>query len=169
MDGIVPAALHAKRNALMAQRDELATMFADGVLDGPAVRRESEKLSQRITGIDATLAEAVRVSAAAALLADGPGEVQRHWDAASPDIKGKVADELMVVRSTPPCADARRSTPTPSTSGRSSRPRDGRGAGSGPRGLPTGVKLGVRTSFGTSPRPAAAIRRRLGQMLGDFG
>jgi site-specific DNA recombinase len=97
-DGVVPAALHAKRNALVAQRDELATMFTDGVLDGPAVRRESEKLQERIAGIDATLAQAVRVSAAAALLADGPGRVKRHWDDASPDIRGKVIDELMAVK-----------------------------------------------------------------------
>ena len=100
-DGVVPVALHAKRKTLVAQRDELATLFTDGVLDGPAVRRESEKLLGRIADIDATLAEAARASASAALLVDGPGEVRRHWDAATPDIRGKVIDELMVVTVNP--------------------------------------------------------------------
>jgi len=105
--GLDTVALRVKRQTMLAQRDELATLFTDGVLDGPAVRRESEKLAARIAAIDAQLTEAARRSTAATLLADGSGEVRRHWEAASPDIRGKVVDELMVVTVLPVPEDAR--------------------------------------------------------------
>jgi DNA invertase Pin-like site-specific DNA recombinase len=95
--GLDTVALRVKRAALVAQKDELATLFADGVLDGPAVRRESVKLATKIVEIDALLTEAARRSTAATLLKDGPEHLRRHWDAAPPDIKGKVVDELCVV------------------------------------------------------------------------
>jgi DNA invertase Pin-like site-specific DNA recombinase len=106
--GVDTVALRVKRQTLLAQKDELATLFADGVLDGPAVRRESEKLATRIADIDAQLTEAARRSTAATLVADGPGEVRRHWDAASPDIRGKVVDELMTVTVLPVTERGRR-------------------------------------------------------------
>jgi site-specific DNA recombinase len=106
--GIDTVTLRVRRTALVARRDELATLFTEGVLDGPGVRRESEKLAAKIAGIDATLAEATRRSTAATLLVDGPGELQRHWDAASPDIKGKVVAELMTVTVKPATARGRR-------------------------------------------------------------
>jgi DNA invertase Pin-like site-specific DNA recombinase len=105
--GLDTVTLRVKRQTLVARRDELATLFAEGVLDGPAVKRESEKLASRIAGIDAQLTEAARRSTAATLLADGPGEVRRHWEAASPDIRGKVVAELMVVTILPVPKDAR--------------------------------------------------------------
>jgi hypothetical protein len=40
--------LHTRRAALAAQKDELATLFTDGVLEDPAVRRESAKLTQKL-------------------------------------------------------------------------------------------------------------------------
>ncbi len=95
--GVDTDALQAKRRGLLARKDELATMFTEGVLDGPAVRREAEKLKERVKAVDETLAEAARRSIAATLLVDGPDELERHWDQASPDIKGKVIDELMTV------------------------------------------------------------------------
>jgi len=96
-DDIEVGALHARRTALTARKGELATLFAEGVLDGPAVRRESAKLAEQIAGIDKTLADAVRTSPAAALLKDGVGRLDEYWAAASPDIRGKVIDELMTV------------------------------------------------------------------------
>jgi DNA invertase Pin-like site-specific DNA recombinase len=95
--GIDTVTLRVKRQTLVARRDELATLFAEGVLDGPGVKRESEKLAASIAAIDAQLTEAARRSTAATLLVDGPGALRRHWDAASPDIRGKVVDELMTV------------------------------------------------------------------------
>jgi site-specific DNA recombinase len=89
--------LTAKRKALTAKRDKLATLFTDGVLDEAGVRRESAKLAEQIDGIDQVLAEARRTSPAARLLADGAAHVAEHWANASADIKGKVIDDLMVV------------------------------------------------------------------------
>jgi hypothetical protein len=90
-------ALHARRTALAARKGELATLFAEGCLDGSGVRRESGKLAEQIAGIDKTLADAVRTSPAAAIAADGPDKLQQRWDAASPDVRGKIIDELMTV------------------------------------------------------------------------
>jgi DNA invertase Pin-like site-specific DNA recombinase len=95
--GVDAGALHARRTALAARKGELAALFAEGVLDGPAVRRESAKLAEQIAGIDKTLADVVRTSPAAAIAADGPDKLQQRWDSASPDIRGKVIDELMTV------------------------------------------------------------------------
>ena len=92
-----PAELRARRAALMAQKDELATLFADGVLDGPAVRRESGKLAQKIGALDAALADLARRSPLAELLCEGVDKLDERWAAASPDIKGKILDELVTV------------------------------------------------------------------------
>jgi site-specific DNA recombinase len=89
--------LTAKRKALSAKKDKLAALFTDGVLDETGVRRESAKLSEQIAGIDKVLAEARRTSPAARLLVDGYDKVAEHWAAASPDIRGKVINELMTV------------------------------------------------------------------------
>jgi hypothetical protein len=95
--GVDTVALRVKRDALAKQKDELATLFADGILDGPAVRREAVKLTERMVEIEGQLTEAARRSTAATLLKDGPDRVRQHWDEASPDIKGKVVDELCTV------------------------------------------------------------------------
>jgi DNA invertase Pin-like site-specific DNA recombinase len=89
--------LRTRRAALAAQRDELATLFADGVLDGPAVRRESAKLSAKIAGIDAALAEQARRNPVVDLVKDGPEMVEKYWAALSPDLKGKIIDEMCTV------------------------------------------------------------------------
>jgi hypothetical protein len=89
--------LRTRRAALAAQKDELATLFTDGVLDGPAVRRESGKLTAKIAGIDTALAEVARRNPVADLIADGPDMVEKHWAALSPDLKGKIVDELCTV------------------------------------------------------------------------
>ena len=100
-------ALRVKRQTLVGQKDELASLFTEGVLTGPAVRREAEKLTAKIADIDAQLTEAARRSTAATLQVDGLEEVRRHWEAASPDVRGKVVDELMVVTVLPVPQDAR--------------------------------------------------------------
>jgi len=96
-DGVDPAELRAQRVAFGAQKDGLAALFAEGVLDGPAVRRESAKLTTKIEALDAKLAGLARRSPLAELLAEGADKFTERWQAASPDIRGKVIDELFVV------------------------------------------------------------------------
>jgi site-specific DNA recombinase len=93
--------LRIRRTALVAQKDELATLFTDGVLDAPGVRRESAKLMQKIAGIDTALAEAARRNPAADLFKDGPELVETRWAALSPDLKGKIIDEVCTVTVNP--------------------------------------------------------------------
>jgi Recombinase len=93
--------LRTRRTALAAQKDELATLFTDGVLDGPAVRRESSKLTTSIAAIDTTLADAARRNPVAELIADGPEMLEKRWAALSPDLKGKIIDEIFTVTVNP--------------------------------------------------------------------
>ena len=93
--------LRTRRTALVAQKDELATLFTDGVLDAPGVRRESAKLTRKIAGIDTALAEAARRNPVADLVKDGPELVETRWAALSPDLKGKIVDELCTVSVNP--------------------------------------------------------------------
>jgi site-specific DNA recombinase len=100
-DEVNPDELRTRRAGLAAQKDELATLFTEGVLDGPAVRRESGKLTAKIAGIDATLAEVARRNPVADLVKDGPEMVEKHWAALSPDLKGKIIDEVCTVTVNP--------------------------------------------------------------------
>jgi site-specific DNA recombinase len=95
--GLDPAEVRTRRAALQAQKDELATLFADGILDGPAVRRESAKLAEKIAALDSALAEMARRSPLAEMLTEGAEHVRQRWGQASPDIRGKVLDELFSV------------------------------------------------------------------------
>lgn len=105
---IDPTELRARRASLQAQKDELAALFTDGVLDGPSVRREAAKLSEKIAAVDATLAEMARRSPLAEMLSEGVDGLEKKWAAASPDIKGKVLDELFTVVVQPVPREARR-------------------------------------------------------------
>jgi site-specific DNA recombinase len=93
--------LRTRRAALVAQKDDLATLFTEGVLDGPAVRRESAKLSARVSGIDTALAEQARRNPVAELLKDGSETLETRWAALSPDLKGKIIDEVCTVTVNP--------------------------------------------------------------------
>lgn len=96
-EGIDTDALRAKRKGLVAQKDKLATLLMQGVLTEAGVRLESGKLSEQIESVDRVLADAVRTSPAAALLADGVDKLGEHWAAASADVRGRVIMELMDV------------------------------------------------------------------------
>lgn len=92
-----PDELRTRRAALAAQKDELATLFTDGVLDGPAVRRESAKLQTKIAAIDSSLAELARRSPLSELLSEGLETLEARWADLTPDLKGKVIDEMFTV------------------------------------------------------------------------
>jgi DNA invertase Pin-like site-specific DNA recombinase len=96
-DGVDANEMRSRRAALQASKDELAALFTEGVLDGPAVRREAAKLSDKIAALDAALAEMARRSPLAEILAEGLDHLDKRWAAASPDIKGKIIDELFTV------------------------------------------------------------------------
>lgn len=89
--------MRTRRAGLAARKDELATLFTDGVLDGPSVRREAAKLSAKIANIDAALAELARRNPVAELVKDGPDAVEAHWEAMTPDMQGKIIDEVCSV------------------------------------------------------------------------
>lgn len=91
------AALHARREGLQARADEMTRMFARGDINASELRSGTAEIHEQLAGVDKILAEAVRRSPAAALLADGVDKLQQHWDAASPDLRGKVIDELLSV------------------------------------------------------------------------
>ncbi len=92
--------LHAQRAALQARLDELAAMFAQGVIDGSQLRRGTIELRTQLAGVDSVLAEAARTSPVVGLL-DAGDRLVECWRALSPDMKGKVVQELMTVRVMP--------------------------------------------------------------------
>ena len=92
-----PQVLRTRRAALAAQKDELATLFTDGVLDGPSVRRESAKLQTKIAAIDSALADMARRSPLAELVSQGMATLEQRWEEMTPDVKGKIIDELFTV------------------------------------------------------------------------
>ena len=89
-------ALYSQRSALQARLDELALMFARGELDGSQLRTASHELRTQLAGIDSVLGDLARTSPVAKLL-EAQGVLAEIWEAAAPDIKGKIIDELMVV------------------------------------------------------------------------
>lgn len=89
--------LRGQRAALAAQKDELATLLVERVLDVPGVRRESAKLQGKIAGIDAELAELARTNPVVKLLEEGLEELESRWAVLSPDLKGKLVDEICMV------------------------------------------------------------------------
>jgi site-specific DNA recombinase len=96
-DTVDVGALHTRRAALQARLNELAAMFAEGAIDGPQLRRGTSELRTQLAGVDSVLAELARTSPTAKLLADGGDRLAEQWADASPDVRGKIVDELLVV------------------------------------------------------------------------
>ncbi len=97
--GIDVAALHAQRAALQARQEELASLFADGAITAPQLKRGTEKLSTALESLDRELASATQINPASVLL--GVIHVREQlgdrWAALSPDIRGKIIDQLLTV------------------------------------------------------------------------
>ena len=96
-DNIDIPGLQARRTALQTSKNQLARLLREGVLDEPGVRTESATLTEQITGINTVLAAAAATTPAATMIKDGPTRVAQHWQAASPDLRGKVVDQLMTI------------------------------------------------------------------------
>jgi site-specific DNA recombinase len=88
-------ALQAQRDALQARMDKLARMHIAGDIDDSQLRSGSSEHRAQRDAIDKVLARSSRRSPAAGMLAaDDPGA---YWAACSPDIRGKIVDEIMTV------------------------------------------------------------------------
>lgn len=90
------AELHTQRAAVQARLDELASLFADGAIDGSQLRRGSTELRSRIAVLDSQLAKLTRTNPVADLLGAGD-RLAEKWAALSKDLQGKVVNELMTV------------------------------------------------------------------------
>jgi site-specific DNA recombinase len=88
--------LHTRRAALQARLDDLAALFAEGAVDASQLRRGTNDLRTQLAGVDKTLAEVSRRSPVADLIAAG-GKLRQHWERLSPDMKGKVVQEICTV------------------------------------------------------------------------
>ncbi|WP_237080269.1 recombinase family protein [Mycobacteroides abscessus] len=90
------AELQAQRAGLQARLDELASLFADGAIDGSQLRRGTTELRSRLAVLDSQLADLARVNPVADLLGAGD-RLSEKWAALSKDLQGKVVNELMTV------------------------------------------------------------------------
>ena len=96
-EGFDITVMHAQRAALQARMDELARMFAAAEIDASQLRSGTADLRAQIAGLDRVLADAAAASPAVQLLDGDLDELENRWDALSPDLKGKIVDELMTV------------------------------------------------------------------------
>lgn len=90
-------ALHVERATLQARLDELASLFAEGVLDASQLRSGTNSLRVRVAGVDGVLAEAARTSPVAKMMAGGSDAFTAAWKEASADLRGKVIAEVVDV------------------------------------------------------------------------
>lgn len=90
------AELQAQRAGLQARLDELASLFADGAIDGSQLRRGTNELRSRLAVLDSQLADLARTNPVADLLGAGD-QLAEKWAAMSKDMQGKIVNELMVV------------------------------------------------------------------------
>ena len=89
--------LRTRRAALQGRLDELAGLFAEGAIDASQLKRGTAELRAKVAEIETVLADLARTSPLAALTADGPELIESRWAAASPDMRGKIIDELFTV------------------------------------------------------------------------
>jgi DNA invertase Pin-like site-specific DNA recombinase len=90
------AALRARRIGIQSRLSDLAAMFARAEIDAEQLRRGTADLREQMAGIDKVLAQAAGTSPAIVFL-DGDDDLETRWAALSPDLKGKVINELMTV------------------------------------------------------------------------
>jgi hypothetical protein len=85
--------------ALQARQEELASLFAEGAISAPQLKRGSEKLSNTLESLEQDLAAATRRNPASVLLGSSSdvAQLDERWAALSPDIRGKIIDQLLVV------------------------------------------------------------------------
>jgi site-specific DNA recombinase len=96
-------ALRLRAQAARARLDELAALFADGVLTRSGVEAASERLRAELSQVEAELADAGRVSLLGPLAHPGDADAVRlAWDALGTDRQRVVIDALMTATLLPP-------------------------------------------------------------------
>ncbi len=89
-------ALQRNRDGLQARLDELASMFAEGTVDGTQLKRGTAVLRDKLAAADAQVTRARSTSALADLVLSGD-DLTRTWEATSADVRGRIIDALMTV------------------------------------------------------------------------
>ena len=92
--------LHTQKTALQARLNELAALFAEGSINGAQLKRGTAELSNAVSTLDAELAAATQGNPVAGFLAetdDDRGPLEARWAKLSPDIRGKIIDQLLEV------------------------------------------------------------------------
>lgn len=89
------AELHTHALALRQRLDEMATLYADGILDGRQLREGTERARQQLAGVEAEIGDASRGSVLAALV--DAGDASAVWETLSLDRKRAIIDTLMTV------------------------------------------------------------------------
>lgn len=97
--GVDAARLHAQRTALRIRMDELAGLFAEGAITAPQLKRGSAQLSNALESLESELAAATQGNPVAALVdgSHGRAKLEKRWATTSPDIRGKIIDQLLTV------------------------------------------------------------------------
>jgi site-specific DNA recombinase len=93
-------AVRQEVQAARARLDGLAIEFADGVLTAGQLRTATERLRQRIGGLEAQLADAGRVDVLGPLVTGA--DTRKAWNALDVDRQRVVVDTLLAVRLLPP-------------------------------------------------------------------
>jgi site-specific DNA recombinase len=93
------AELHAQKSALQARQEELAALFAEGSISAPQLKRGTAELSIAVDSLDRQLAAATQGNPAAELVgaAGNLAQLRKRWAKLSPDIRGKIIDQLVIV------------------------------------------------------------------------
>lgn len=95
-DEVDVAALQVERQGLMARSRQVATLLGRGVMDGAQFETANAEIQTLMDAVDAQLAAARQRSPLMDLLLAGD-DVVEVWGSKSPDLRGKIIDELMTV------------------------------------------------------------------------
>jgi len=95
-DGVDGGALQRNRDGLQARLDELASMFAEGTVDGTQLKAGTAVLRDKLAAADAEVSRARSTSALADLVLSGD-DLVATWNATSADVRGRIIDALMTV------------------------------------------------------------------------
>lgn len=97
--GVDVGQLHGQKNALKARMDDLAALFAEGAINASQLTRGTSELSTALESLNYELAAAAQGNPVAEFLGTGHDDAQleQRWKDISPDIRGKIIDQLMNV------------------------------------------------------------------------